>query len=338
MKTIKRLSMLAISCSLLGGCYWPETLQETTKEEPIKVKAMILKKKPYHKTMVYHGELQFSKSASFVAQQSGIVTQLNARPGQKVRRGELLAVYPPLNHQLQIDQAKIEQHKLARDYTRQQELYTAGAVSKVSVDTYKTQLDVLAKTTQQLQNRNTIRAPFSGIITQVPVKTGEEVSMGQALLSMAETATLVVNFYVSPQEIAHIAVGAETYLTLPNKRIEGNITKTSLQMDSKRKAFLVTASFKNEGVSFAGPYVEIALETGPSLLGIWIPVESLKHIGNRQYVFVINDGKAIATDVKIGRRNESSVQIIEGLEVGELLITAGSEKVETNSPVSIIQK
>lgn len=337
MKTIKRLSMLAISCSLFMGCYWPETSQENTEEEHIKVKVIALKKEPYNETKVYHGELQFSKSANFVAQQSGIVTQLNARPGQKVRRGEVIAAYPPLNHQLQIEQARIEQHKMAKDYERQQELFKAGAVSKVSVDTYKTQLDVLTKTTQQLQNMNTIKAPFTGTITQVPVKMGEEVGMGQALLSMAETTTVAVNFYVTPQDIAHMAVGATTYLILPHKKIEGKITKTSIQMDPKRKAFLVTASFKNEGISFAGAHVEIELETGVLFSSIWIPVESLKQIGNRHYVFVIEDGKAIETDVKIGQRNETSVQIMEGLKVGQHLITAGSEKVEKNSPVSIIR-
>ncbi len=336
MKKIKCSSMLVIPCCLFLGCYWPETAQETAKEEPIKVRAIALKERPYNETKRYHGELQFSKSSGFVAQQSGIVTQLNVRPGQKVQRGEVVVIYPPLNHHLQVDQAKIEQRKLAQDYERQQELYKAGAVSKVSVNAYKTQLDVLTKTIQQLQNRNTIRAPFSGIITQVPVKTGEEVGMGQALFSMAKTANLAVNFYVPPKDIAHMAVGTTTYLTLPDKKIEGKITKTSLQMDSRRKAFLVTASFKNEGVSFTGNHVEIALETGPSLSGIWIPVESLKQIGNRHYVFIISNGKALETDVKIGLRNESSVQIVEGVKVGQHLITAGSEKVETNSPVLTI--
>ncbi|MEO1011593.1 MAG: efflux RND transporter periplasmic adaptor subunit [Bacteroidota bacterium] len=334
---MKRLLMLAISSTLLSACYWPETSQESNKEERIKVKSITLKKELYKEKKVYHGELQFSKSASFVAQQSGIVTKLNSRSGQKVRRGEVIAVYPPINHQLQIDQARIEQDKLAQDYARQLELFKAGAVSKVSVDTYKTQLEVLAKTTQQLQNVNTVRAPFTGIITQVPVKIGEEVSMGQALFSMAETAAIAVNFYVTPQDIFHIPVGATAYLTLPHKRIKGKITKASIQMDPKRKAFLVTASFKNEGVSFAGTHVEIELETGASFSGIWIPVESLKQIGNRHYVFVIEEGKAIETDVKIGRRNEVSVQVIEGLEAGQSLITAGSEKVESNSLVSIIQ-
>ncbi|WP_420401345.1 efflux RND transporter periplasmic adaptor subunit [Flagellimonas sp.] len=337
MKTIKRLSMLLISSILLSACYWPETSKETTKEEQINVKAIILKKEPYNKTKVYHGELQFSKSASFVAQQSGIVTKLNAMPGQRVRQGTVVVVYPPLNHQLQIEQARIEQNKMTKDYERQQELFKAGAVSKVSVDAYKTQLDVLDKTTQQVQNMNTVKAPFSGTITHVPVKVGEEVGMGQPLFSMAETAAVEVNFYVTPQDIAPIAVGATTYLILPHKKIEGKITRTSIQMDPKRKAFLVTASFKNEGVSFAGTHVEIELETGVSLSSIWIPVESLKQIGNRHYVFVIEDGKAIETDVKIGQRNETSVQIIKGLEVGQHLITAGSEKVERSSPVSIIQ-
>ena len=215
-------------------------------------------------------------------------------------------------------------------------MFKAGAVSKVSVEAYKAQQDIQAKTTQQLQNMNTIRAPFSGIITQVPVKIGEEVSLGQALFSMAATATVEIDFYATPQEIAQIEIGAIAYLALADKRIEGKITKTSLQMDPKRKAFLVTASFRNEGVSFAGTNVEIQLETGASLSSIWIPVESLKQIGNRNYVFIIEKNKAIQKDVKVGRRNETSVQIIEGLEVGQRVITAGSEKVERNSPVVIV--
>lgn len=336
MKTIKRLSILIISSSLLVACYWQETPQEPAKKEQINVRAITLKKESYKERKIYYGELQFSKSTSFIAQQSGIVTKLNARPGQKVRRGEIIAVYPPLNHQLQIDQARIEQEKTVQDYTRQQALFKAGAVSKVSVEAYKAQQDIQAKTTQQLQNMNTIRAPFSGIITQVPVKIGEEVSLGQALFSMAATATVEIDFYATPQDIAQIEIGTLAYLALVNKRIEGKITKTSLQMDPKRKAFLVTASFRNEGVSFAGTNAEVQLETGASLSSIWIPVESLKQIGNRNYVFIIENDKAIQKDVKIGRRNETLVQIIEGLEVGQRVITAGSEKVERDTPVVIV--
>ncbi|WP_422082386.1 efflux RND transporter periplasmic adaptor subunit [Ulvibacterium sp.] len=337
MKIVKHLVIVVISSSLLGACYWPEIQQESTKKEPINVKAITVKEAPYTESKLYYGELRFSKSASFVAQQSGIVTQLNAQPGQKVRRGEIIAKYPPLNYQLQIDQARIEQKRIAEDYTRQQELFKAGAVSKVSVDGYKTQLDVQVKTTQQLQNLNTIRAPFSGIITQVPVKMGEEVSMGRPLFSMAETATMETIFYVTSEDIAEIEIGATAFLALPDKIIKGKITERSIQMDPKRKAFRVTASFRNEGVHFTGNHVEIQLEIGESLSGIWIPVESLKQIGSRNYVFIIEDSKAVEKDVKIGRRNETSVQIIKGLRVGQRLITAGSDKMERNSPVLEIQ-
>ncbi|WP_299530069.1 efflux RND transporter periplasmic adaptor subunit [Ulvibacterium sp.] len=337
MKIVKHLVIVVISSSLLGACYWPEIQQESTKKEPINVKAITVKEAPYTERKLYYGELRFSKSASFVAQQSGIVTTLNAQPGQKVRRGEIIAKYPPLNYQLQIDQARIEQNRTAEDYARQQELFKAGAVSRVSVDAYKTQLDVQVKTTQQLQNANTVRAPFSGIITQVPIKMGEEVSMGQPLFSIAETATMETIFYVTPEDIAQVEIGATTFLMLPDKRIKGKITERSIQMDPKRKAFRVTASFRNEGVQYTGSHVEIQVEIRESLSGIWIPVESLKQIGSRNYVFLIEDGSAVEKDVKVGQRNETSVQIIKGLRVGQRLITAGSDKMERNSPVLEIQ-
>ncbi|NER14881.1 efflux RND transporter periplasmic adaptor subunit [Leptobacterium flavescens] len=337
MKTIKRLLIIAISCSILTACYWPETRHGSVKDERINVKAVTLKKESNKQTKTYYGELQFSKSTSFVAQQPGVITKLNIQPGQKVKRGEIIAVYPPLNHQLQIDQARIEQDKTIKDYTRQKELFNAGAVSRVSVEAYKTQLDIQTKTIQQLQNMNTIRAPFSGIITQVPAKIGEEVSTGQAIFSMAETSAVDINFYVTPRDITQIEIGTIAYLNLGDQRIKGKITKTSIQMDPKRKAFQVTASFHNEGVLFAGGSTEVQLETREELSSIWIPVESLKQTGKRNYVFIIENDKAIEKDVKVGRRNETSAQIIEGLKEGQRLITAGSEKVERNSLILIVE-
>ncbi|WP_299556844.1 efflux RND transporter periplasmic adaptor subunit [Seonamhaeicola sp.] len=338
MKTIKRLLLLTISSFLLASCYWTETEQKPVKEAQIHVKAITLKKEHHKETKDFYGELQFSKATSFVAQQSGIITKLNAQPGQKVRRGEIIAVYPPINHQLQIDQLRIEHEKAIRDYERQQELLKAGAVSKVSVEAYKAQKDIQAKTMEQLQNMNVIRAPFSGIITQVPVKIGEEVRMGQALFSMAKTDAVAVNFYVTQQDISQVEIGTVTYLSLADKRVEGHIAKRAIQMDPTRKAFQVTALFHNREVPFVGTHAEIQLETGEALSSIRIPIESLKQSGNRNYVFVIEDGKAIEKDVKIGQRNEVSAQVIEGLSAGQQLITAGVEKVEHNSLVLIVNK
>ncbi|WP_299363485.1 efflux RND transporter periplasmic adaptor subunit [Winogradskyella sp.] len=337
MKSTKNIALITLVSLLVLACDWEYPQQKPIEEKPVRVKTITLKEEVFSEYKTYYGELKFSQATSFVAQQSGIVTTLKVSPGQKVRRGETIATYPPINHQLQIDQARIAQRKTEQDYVRQQELLKAGAVSKVSVDAYRSELEVQTKVVQQLQNINTIRAPFSGIITQVMVNIDEEVSMGQALFSMAKTADVEVDFYVSPQDINKVAIGATTHLMIADKKLEGKITKTAIQLDPKRKAFQVTASFKNSGLTFAGSHAKVELETGKLPSSIWIPVISLKQLGSRHYVFLVDDGKAIEKTVKVGQRKETSVQIIDGLNVGQRLITDGSEKVEKNTLVKIIQ-
>ena len=208
MRTIKFYTGLLLTMLFLASC-GTEKKEETKEETPaVVVKTLLLKSETKQNTRTYFGTLKFAKATQFVAQQSGIITKLNAVPGQKVKRGEVIAIYPPANHNLQVSQAKILQNKNNADYKRAKELYDAGAVSKVDLENFKANADIQTKSVQELQRTHIITAPFSGVITQVHANIGKEVSMDMPIFSMAQMNNIEVDFYVIPKDITVIFVDA----------------------------------------------------------------------------------------------------------------------------------
>ena len=334
MKIIKVYTLL-ISLLLLVSCDSEKPQKTKAVEKEIVVKTLPLKQVMYKDVKSYFGTLKFSKSTNFVAQQSGIITKLNAVPGQEVKQGELIAIYPPTNHHLQIEQAKIQQQKTQQDYNRQKELFAVGAVTAASLEDYKAQLDLETKTLEQLERVNTITAPFHGVITQVHANVGQEISMDMPIFSMAQAGQLEVDFYVTPKDILDIRLDASVFFDKGDEKIKGTITKKSLQLDERRRAYLVTASFQNNAVVYVGDTIDIMVETGTAVECIWIPIEAFRKQGNSYYVFVLEGDKAIQKRITIGKRNEQQVQVIKGLKEGDQLITAGIDKLKDNVLVQV---
>jgi len=306
---------------------------QETKPIVVKTTAVTVEKKPEIKS--FFGTLKFSKSIDFMAQESGIVSKLSVQPGNYIQKGTLIALYPPKGHHLQVQQAAIQKNKSLEDYNRQIQLYNAGAVSKASIDDFKTQLDIDTKTIHQLQEVNTIRAPFSGIITQVHTSVGQEVSMGSPIVSMAQNQNIEVEFYALPDEISKIQISAPVYFTRNSEKVTGKVIKKALTMNPERRAFLVTAAFENSGIEVAGELVDVQMETTSISNHIWIPVQSFRKIGNQHFVYILNENKAKKKSITIGTRNEAYVEVISGLTDKDVLITEGIDKLEDNVVVEV---
>jgi len=334
MKAIKVYTLI-LSVLIITSCNSGEKQEQKENLKSVTVKTTTLKSELLKNTKSYFGTLKFSKSTNFVTQQSGIISTLNASPGQKVTKGEVIVIYPPIDHQLQIDQATIQRNKTLEDYNRQKELYKAGAVTRVSVEDYKAQLDIDAKTLQQLQRVNRVTAPFTGIITQVHVTVGQEVSMDMPIFSMAQTNNVEIDFFVTPKEIGEIKLNMPVFFMKDETKIGGKITKRSFQLDEQRRAYLVTATFENQNILFAGNTIDVLVETGTPVESIWIPVDAFRKEGNTFYAFVVENGKALKKVITIGKRNERQVQVNSGLNSGDQLIVAGIDKLKDSIAVKV---
>jgi RND family efflux transporter MFP subunit len=336
---MKHIINIIALCTLIlfTACDYEAEKEAIPAKSVINVKTLVLEQEQIKEEKTFFGMLSFSKSTSFKAQQSGIITQLNVNPGQFVNKGDVLVVYPPINHQLRINEVKIEQEKLVEDYQRQNELFKVGAVSKVSVQNQKAQLDLSNNRIQQLQRVNTIVAPFNGVITQTNVNLGDEVELGKTLFSLSETNRVKVDFYVTSQDIQSFEVGAKVSALIHDKKVSGRISKKAMQFDEKRKAFLVTATFEDKQITFTGNTVELIVETKSNQSVINVPSKAVKSLGKQHYVYVVEKDTAKLKKVRIGKQTEKFIQILKGLKAEDILIVEGSEKLDDNNPISIVK-
>ncbi|MCV6631588.1 MAG: efflux RND transporter periplasmic adaptor subunit [Flavobacteriaceae bacterium] len=316
-----------------------ETKQEAqTKATKVIVETTAVKLEKRDDLKSYFGELRFSKSTNFVAQQSGVVTKLHALLGQKVIRGKAIVAYPPIDYQLQIEQAKIQKNKTFKDYNRQIELFNAGAVSKVSVDDYKAQFEIDNKTLEQLNNVNVIKAPFTGIITQLYVAVGQEINAGEPVFSMAQQGEVEVQFYVTSNEIKDIHINANVFFIINKEKIYGKISKKAMQLDEQRRAFMVTASFETNTVMYAGNTIDIMVEIGQPKARVWIPIDVFRKQNGQHYVYIVKDSIARQQNIVIGKRTETEVEVIKGLANGDEIVLSGIDKVSDGTAISIKNK
>ncbi len=289
-------------------------------------------------TKNYYGRLKFGRQMTHIAESSGRVENMSLVPGQRVKRGQQLAWFPPINHHLQINQLQIAIDELTRNYNRQQELNNKGAVASNSVDELKTQLDIQKKVLDHLRGINQVTAPFDGVITEVYVRDGEEVVPGMQVFSMADDSKLYVEFYIPDKNVDQIKPGHSA--KLKDTRLDemnGTVIHKAMEMDLSRNAFRALASFDHPGISNVGQIVELVVPLELIPKAIVIPESCLKQQGNSQYVYLVKDGLVKKQMVKTGKRKGTEIHIKSGLVAGDLLVTAGMDKLRDGTAIRITE-
>lgn len=333
-----RLLMGGLVCLFIASCSYEEGIpSEPLVTEAISVQTKELVTRNVEIKKPFFGQLKFAKSTTYVSELSGRVEMLNIEQGQSVSNGQALVSFPPINHSLQIDQARISFIELKNNYLRQKALYEKGAVSKVALSELKAQLDIQETMLKQLQKVNVITAPFSGLITEVKVKKGEEVLPGSPLFTLADVSQVECLFFVSDRDIDRIAIGGEVSIEGASQAIRGKITQKAVQMDMAKRAFPIKVLFDNPtSVPPMGSTVELSVSMGTLEGAILVPDEAVMEQSGSHFVYLAHDGKAQRTKVSIGQKIGVEVSIKSGIKAGDVLITAGMSKVENNSPIVII--
>ncbi|WP_297087382.1 efflux RND transporter periplasmic adaptor subunit [uncultured Draconibacterium sp.] len=333
MNTLKQILLIAALALFAQACTQSEAVEKTEKKA-LKVATLTLQRQNVDIEKNFFGEVQFKQSMTVVSELSGKIEKLNIAPGARVEKDQILLTYPPQNHELQIEQARLAYDELKRNCERQEILFKKGAVSKLSVEQLQTQLDIQEKVLKQSNELYSIKAPFSGIITDVAVNQGKEVNAGDALLSIASTGQMEATFFVTSNAISKIANNAEVFFLHDTDTIKGHVSEKALTMDMQTRAYRVKAAFNyTKGSIISGSTVQLFVKTKTLENQIIIPWECIKRQGETDYVFLNNNGKAERTKVTIDQIIGINAIIKSGLKPGDVLITNGLAKLKNQMPV-----
>lgn len=279
------------------------------------------------------------------------IAKVYVSAGQRITAGSPLVEFEQVGFNAAANAAVATLTAAQHNQERAQRLANEGILPRkdaeqAAADLGKARTDaVVAKRAQQL---SVLRSPVSGVVTKMAAVLGAPADAGQVLVEVADPSAFDVVLALGPTDAGAVHPGAHVHLTAGEKTGgdalgEGSVASVGAAVDttSRSVAIRVTVSSPKRILRLGeSVYGVIAVETRPR--AVVVPVEALvpgDEPGSYK-VFVVNaKGTAIAHDVKIGGRTATKVEIAEGLNGGEKVVTQGafgvadSAKVERLVPV-----
>lgn len=182
-----------------------------------------------------------------------------------------------------------------------------------------------------------INSPITGIITKKSVEIGEEVSPGKTVAEISQLNIVKILVNLPSDEAYKVKIGKEVLI---EEKYIGFISQINPAADSLSKKVEIEIAFDNkDGNLIAETFVNvrIPIETRvKSVNGFYlIPLKSLAITQNENYVYVIENNIAIKKDVEIGEVQDDLVEIKNGLNDGDLLVSEGNKNLSTGDKVEI---
>jgi cobalt-zinc-cadmium efflux system membrane fusion protein len=298
------------------------------------------------------------KETPVVSLVGGIVRSVGAELGQNVKRGQRVAVV--FSNELADAQSRyltaaatLDEHH--RHHLRTMKLVEIGAASRQDLEMATSQyreaesnlanlrqkLLLLGMTAQRIDSLNstsqissevTVPSPSSGTVTSRTVNPGEVIEANKELMRVTDLSTVWVVGQVYEKDLATVRVGSGANVTsdaYPGKVFRGRVSYVDPKLDQATRTAQVRIDLANPGQMFKiGMYVNIgfaALGAAEKTMPV-VPKDAVQTIGNQQYVFAATDrsNEFLLRQVKLAPESNGFYPVIEGLSVGDRIVTDGS--------------
>ncbi len=176
-----------------------------------------------------------------------------------------------------------------------------------------------------LKNYLTVRAPFAGVITVRNIDVGALVTEGNTLLyRIAQTDRLRTYLNVPQADSGSIRVGQQATLVVPDlggRKFVGKVTRTANALDPTSRTLLTEVQLDNaSGALLPGMYGEVDLAVPRAAPPMLIPADTLVVRGDGQQVAVVgSDGVVHFRLIHLGRDLGTTIEVLDGVEVGQML-------------------
>ena len=277
-----------------------------------------------------------------VAKTSGVALAVLVEEGQVVRAGQALVRLDPDRPRLQVAQAAAQMRKLENNYRRAQQLVEQRMISANDVDQIKYDLEnarAVYRAASLELSYTTITAPISGVVASRSIKSGNFVQINSPIIRIVDASRLEATLNVPEREIAKLKPGQAVGLAvdaLPGKQFTGTVARVAPVVDNGTGTFRVVASFPGDGELQPGMFSRLNINYDQRADALVVPRTALLEDGGEPAVYVVRDGKAQRTVLKLGYNDAGWVEVREGLKPGDQVVIAGKAALREGSAVQVI--
>lgn len=287
--------------------------------------------------------LEAEQEATVVSKVRGIIKELYVEEGDKVQAGQIIAKIDDEQYQLEVNNTKATLNRLESNLNRNKELFDRNLVSAETFQNaqyeYESQKATYELAQLNLEN-SSVRSPINGTISERFVKKGNMIGTDEQLYRVTDFRRLKAVLYVPEHEMSKIRKGQRAELradALPNELFVGYVERISPVVDTQSGTFKATV-YIDETRDLLSPgmfsRVKIVYDTREN--SRLIPRSAIISEDLNQSVFVVQDSLVFKRSIKTGYTNGQSVEVIDGLEDNEVVVTIGQGSLQDSTKVNII--
>jgi RND family efflux transporter MFP subunit len=292
--------------------------------------------------MIKTGMLTPFKEAKLLSASSGTVKRVLFKLGDNVQQGQVLAVVDTRLLELDIQKSESNISKLKHDLQTYTELLEGNAATQEKVNDIRQQYTDAVNQAQQLKKQiadANIKAPIGGVIGLKTVEEGMYVAANTELATIVNLSQLKVQVNVTESEVYQMAMGQHIKLSTdvyPGRSFQGSINYISPRANEAYNYQVeITARNEKDAPLRSGTFVYADFSKTTSQKILLIPREALNESIQNASVYVVSNGKAILRNIKVGTEYDRMIEVINGLQKGEQIVTSGQINLHEGSLVNI---
>ncbi|MBW3660562.1 MAG: efflux RND transporter periplasmic adaptor subunit [Gemmatimonadetes bacterium] len=236
--------------------------------------------------------------------------------------------------------------KLLERYTK---LIDAGAIDQQTYENLQAEVESERAAVEQAAARlqtarrdlgkATVRAPFAGTVGKRHVQLGQYVSAQDLLFDLVDARPVKIRFEVPEIHVDRVREGAPIRFRVRSDTVSSRVADVdyvSPRIDPETRTFEVTATYSNPDLGVRpGAYADVELTTSIHQGAPVVPEEAIVTEGSDNFVYLVRDSLAERRAVRVGARIDGLVEILEGIEPGEIVVEAGQQGLRDGATVRI---
>jgi membrane fusion protein, multidrug efflux system len=357
--TLKRtvIPILAIGFAIVGGCNQASSQADQASSTsggrgsrgvpagPVPVEVTRVELGRIARTVSVSGNVEPLHTVGVNAQLAGALRTVQVEEGNRVAEGDTLATLDDREITAQLASAEAQFQLTDATLQRSERLKDRQVITAAEYERDRAAAAAAAAQRDQLRTRlgyATVRAPITGVITEKNVEAGDVVGIQTRLFSIADVSTLVVRVRVSELDVVDIQPGDMTEIQLdafPGQTLRGRIRRIFPAADPVSRLVPVEVALTGADAAAARPgfLARITFSLSPRDGVHLVPASAIVTDASGSHaIYVIDGDKAERRTVETGMNSEGRVEIVQGVETGEVVVVTGTNNLRNGAQIRVV--
>jgi membrane fusion protein (multidrug efflux system) len=308
---------------------------------PLQAEGFVVRTRPLNESIEMPGTILPFETTEIRPEISGRIIELNIPEGRVVRKGTLLAKLFDGDLQAQLKKLEVQLSIAQKTVERQKALLDISGISQQEYDLSQLEANNLSADIEMVKvsiGKTRIVAPYTGKIGLKNISLGAYVSPTNILTTISQVDNLKLEFTVPEKYSENMRKGRKVFFTIGglDKKYSASIMATESTIEANTRSLRVRAIINGQPDDLVpGGFAKVSLQLSHAEEPMVVPTQAVIPRARDKQVIIFRGGKPEFKVVSTGIRDSSYVQVLEGLNVGDTVVTTALLAIRPDSKVSL---